>query len=444
MEGSPDSQYRVLRSSTKELIFNVSEYFLKENASNGSLLPISNPIARTAKATNLSEKTVIEICSSFNKSIDAEFAQKELKFCSPRKKHRPAEVTKFSDSDKCVLRRTVLGFYERKEIPTLQDIREELVENVSFRGCLSLLHKALVQTGFRLAKVDGRKILVEKSDILLARVKFVREMKQLKESFHSFVYIDETWVNVNDNVGECRTDTELPQATREKPPRGKGSGMIILHAGTKYGFVDHAGLIIKEENDADYNNEMNEAVFEEWFEKQLLPNIPPSSIIVMDMASYHNTLLEALPTIAWKKEELKNWLIKKGVKSSDELPRAVLYEMTRKLSKNSKKYLVDTIAAKAGHRVVRLPPHPFQYNPIQLIWTQVKSYLSKRNNFNVSDPKSLVKEALDSVTPEDWMNAVQQTEHFLEVDAKQDRAVDDFLDSFQINSSDDSENESSN
>ena len=37
----------------------------------------------------------------------------------------------------------------------------------------------------------------------------------------------------------------------------------------------------------DYHNEMCGESFEEWFKSQLLPNIPPSSLIVMDNAPYH-------------------------------------------------------------------------------------------------------------------------------------------------------------
>ena len=38
------------------------------------------------------------------------------------------------DFDIRVVRRTVLSFYERKEMPTLNKIKEELKENISFNG----------------------------------------------------------------------------------------------------------------------------------------------------------------------------------------------------------------------------------------------------------------------------------------------------------------------
>lgn len=95
--------------------------------------------------------------------------------------------------------------------------------------------------------------------------------------------------------------------------------------------------------------------------------------------------------------------------------------------------MIDTIAAEAGHKVVRLPPHHCQYNPIELIWAHVKSYIAKRNTFKVAELKLLVKEALSIVTPENWKQAVKHAENLQEQDAKQDIAVDKFVESFVIN-----------
>ncbi len=41
-------------------------------------------------------------------------------------------------------------------------------------------------------------------------------------------------------------------------------------------------------DEGDYHNEMNAKHFEEWLVNQLLPNIPPDQLIVMDNDSYHS------------------------------------------------------------------------------------------------------------------------------------------------------------
>lgn len=117
-------------------------------------------------------------------------------------------------------------------------------------------------------------------------------MWQIKQSSHSFVYLDEIQVNQNYTVRKCWTDTASQPATRVKPPTGKGSHLIILHVGTWNGFVSNAELIFQVKNDEDYHNQMKATVFEEWSRGQLLMNIPPNSVIVMDNASYHIMQLE--------------------------------------------------------------------------------------------------------------------------------------------------------
>ena len=112
------SPYGQLHSQAKKVIYNVNRYFLEEKANGAPMLPPSQALTRTAMATKTSERTVRRICSAYNQSLDTEAAPETPTFYSPKRRKRAAPVTDFDDFDKCVLRRTVLAFYERKEIPT--------------------------------------------------------------------------------------------------------------------------------------------------------------------------------------------------------------------------------------------------------------------------------------------------------------------------------------
>ena len=60
-----------------------------------------------------------------------------------------------------------------------------------------------------------------------------------------------------------------------------------------------------------------------------------------------------------------------------------------------KKYELDEIALEKGHEVIRLPPYHCKYNPIELIWAQVKSEVAKKNNtFKMVDIERLTHDAL--------------------------------------------------
>ena len=150
MEGHPDASpsYTVLHSQTKEFVYRVNRYFLQEKANRGPLLPTNQARKRTAEAAGISEATVKRICSSSSKIINTIPLPHKPEFTSP-KKHRSATITNFDEFDKCVLRRTILEFYTRREIPTLSKIKEELREKIDFQGCQESLRKEVREIGFR-------------------------------------------------------------------------------------------------------------------------------------------------------------------------------------------------------------------------------------------------------------------------------------------------------
>ena len=56
----------------------------------------------------------------------------------------------------------------------------------------------------------------------------------------------------------------------------------------------------------DYHDEMKSKHFEEWFHDSLMPNIPPKSLIVIDIAPYHSRRLEPVPTMSSRKQVMQD------------------------------------------------------------------------------------------------------------------------------------------
>jgi len=56
-----------------------------------------------------------------------------------------------------------------------------------------------------------------------------------------------------------------------------------------------------------------------------------------------------------------------------------------------------------GHEVVRLPSYHCQYNPIEMIWAQIKGEVAKKNHFfKIAVVEVLINNAIDAVTKENW------------------------------------------
>ena len=101
------------------------------------------------------------------------------------------------------------------------------------------------------------------------------------------------------------------------------------------------------------------------------------------------------------------------------------------------------IANDQGHTVIRLPPYHCTYNPIELIWAQIKNYVAKRNcHFRMDSVMMLLHEAINEVTPDNWRKAVEHTDKLRMNDSKEDEGINHFVESFEIHLSSEESSES--
>jgi hypothetical protein len=86
-----------------------------------------------------------------------------------------------NDFDKVVLCRTVYEFYDKGEYPTASKLRKIMEEKIGFSGSQSSILRLLRETGFRYRRCnDGRKCFMERRDIAVARMEFLRTMHNIR------------------------------------------------------------------------------------------------------------------------------------------------------------------------------------------------------------------------------------------------------------------------
>ncbi len=202
-------------------------------------------------------------------------------------------------------------------------------------------------------------------------------MNRHSENPRPEIYLNETWVNQNISVEQCWTNKEGTIGPQTKT--GRVGRFIILHAGSTEGFVPGGLLMFKSKygNKRDYHNSMNSQTFRKCFLEQLMPNIPPRSLIIMDNASYHNMQLNKAPSGNSRKGDIIKWLWDNKIPRDASHTRAKPYQLVQLHTKDKLRYEMDELAAAAGHNVFRLPPYYCQFNPIELIWTQIKQEIRK-------------------------------------------------------------------
>lgn len=304
------------------------------------------------------------------------------------------------------------------------------------------LWKILKKLGFKWMKRSRNSALMERQDIVLWRRRYLTSIRKFRAEGRKVYYLDETWVNAGhtkQNIWEDTTVLTARQAFVEgvstglKNPAGKGRRLIILHIGSEDGFVENGLLFFESKKTGDYHEDMNSEVFTEWM-RNVLPFLEANSVIVMDNAPYHSVRTEKLPTSAWKKQELIEWLLAKGIDADNTLLKLELLELAKKYNAdNPITYVIDEMVADSGRTILRLPPYHCNLNPIELIWAQVKHHVAANNKtFKLSEVKTLLIEGLNIVSSDAWRSCIK---HVIEEEKKMyqlDNIIEDMVEEFII------------
>jgi transposase len=282
-----------------------------------------------------------------------------------------------------------------------------LAEHLKEEGCdanfsVRTLGRTLDRWGFTFGKGTRSQHLKEKDHVVAARQRYLRAKRAHRRGddvMRPEVYLDESFVHKNhSNDFLWYSDEDGPWVQK---PTGKGERLIIINAMTKSGWIPGAKLTFKStRKTGDYHGQMNHDLFTTWFTEQLLPNIPENSLIIMDNASYHNTLSRhSAPTATCKKDEIRSWLKKNGIPVRDDCLKAELVEILDKLAP-APTYALDELATDQGHEILRTPPYHPELQPIETCWAVVKNQIARKSKFTMAHLLEQLDDAFESVTEE--------------------------------------------
>lgn len=366
IESSWEFKNQDLHVQTQRLLLNIYNCLKREN----NQMTDTDIIRRMFELTNIPIST-INLVIKTGVPVDH----------SLKRKRKNQKFTRIDKTSKDIIRRTVYNCYSENEVPTLEMISNKLRDYPDYNyKSLETLRGILLECGFKYKKINNRFIVMESRRIVDIRQEYLRKIKEYRESNRTIIYLDETWFDTHDTVSYGWVDTT--QNCSLNAPCSRGKRVIILHAGSKNGFVPNA-LLLSAKNikkcSADYHEDMTANLFEKWFGEQLLPNIPQNSVIVMDNASYHSRLLNKIPNNNTKKDDIIQFMRSKNINIPDKIPTKKDLLKTIKEHNFKKEYVVDHICETHGHTLLRLPPYYCVFNPIELIWASVKHELRKRN-----------------------------------------------------------------
>ena len=437
-----------LNSQALEMLRRVREFYERERIfvqeHGHPSIPADKVIERTAATLGLSIRTVIRKGSELQALKDANSSSEaaiecETRLSTPGKKRKRAKtITLFDSFQEDAIRRHIYGYYSEKKYPTIPKLLFSLRESGLFSGSASSLKRVLNNLNFRFKPLNGRSLLLEKSHVVVKRTLFLQKI--LREDLNKVVWLDETWVNAGEAMSKGWTD-DTTKSCIDKPS-GKGGRLIIVHAGSASGFLPDSLMIFKSKKTGDYHEEMDSKRFLEWFE-DVLNSLEEGTTIVMDNAPYHSEQINKAPNSNCKKEEMVLWLQNNGIEvDSSAITKVGLYSLIQENRPVLQQFVVDELANKKGHNVIRLPPYHCHFNPIELIWADIKGYVRKNNTkFTLTEVEKLVREAVINISPNAWNNKVQHVKKII-MEAIKVEGIIDGNDELMIALGEDSDNES--
>ena len=102
--------------------------------------------------------------------------------------------------------------------------------------------------------------------IVARRYEYLRKIEKLRAEGYLIIYLDETCFDSNETVRKLWAD--LTKYCSVSAPVSRGKRVVICHAGSKEGFVPNSLLLCGKDfakSYADYHEDMNGAVFENWY-----------------------------------------------------------------------------------------------------------------------------------------------------------------------------------
>lgn len=378
-----------LEPGEKQAIVNLKMYFDR----NRKELHLTEPsVQLTADALEMGLSTVKRVMADYRRD------PKSLEN-PPEPKGRPSYAIDCSFKE--AVRSFIRKANQNGQYITLSSISNLILDQEpSANFHRATLARTLNRWGFEFGEGKRSQHLKEKDEIIALRQQYLRRIRNNRNRNGSpirpEIYLDESYVNKNhsnDLIWYSGEDGAWVQK-----PTGKGERLIIINAISLNGWVNGAKKVFQaNRKTGDYHGQMNAQLFQKWFREKLIPNIPKNSLIIMDNASYHNTLSACSPpTPNCKKERILNYLINNQIPCNKETLKAELVIALKKIAPLPI-YEVDEIAMPHGHEILRTPPYHPELQPIELCWGIVKNHISRHCDFTLSNLKLQLEEGFAKV-----------------------------------------------
>jgi hypothetical protein len=190
------------------------------------------------------------------------------------------------------------------------------------------VQRPLRRRGFCWLRTNHRpRSLREKAEVRQQRHDYLYEIRRNRQlpsaERYQGVYMDESFLH-HHHGGQYAWCSENDFVERMS---GKGRRWCFMHAMQENALIERALLALEaRKSQGDYHGQFDWEVFQHWFNEQLLLNLPPRSLIILDRCPLHTVSSDAMVPSQMKKAELQKWLMDRGIQWEEQWLRARLMQ----------------------------------------------------------------------------------------------------------------------
>jgi transposase len=279
------------------------------------------------------------------------------------------------------------------------------------------VQRHLKRMGFCWLRTKNRpRSLREKAAVRQQRHDYLYEIRRNRQrppaKRYQVVYLDESFLH-HHHGGQYSWFSEHDFVERMS---GKGRRWCFIHAMQENALLAGTFLAFEAKHrKGDYHAQFDWDIFQHWFTAQLLRHVPPRSLIILDRCPFHTVCRDAVVPSQMKKGELQQWLTERGISWEEQWLRARLMQEVDKY--RDKKPMVEILAEEQGHKVLFLPVHHPELNPIELVWATVKHYCGTifSNSTSFKEQRQHLEESFGrDITPEYCAKVYEHVRHIEE------------------------------
>ena len=135
--------------------------------------------------------------------------------------------------------------------------------------------------------------------------------------------------------------------------------------------------------------------------------------------------------------QFHKWLSENNVSFSPDQLRSELWILCKRHRVEKTSKIVEEIAKKYGHEVLRLPPYHCELNAIELIWGDEKNYVARENkSMTIEGVEKLFRKRRDEINKEICQNYIQHVRSVEDRYWEMDRIIDQKMDKLLFSVSD--------